>query len=68
MTDPASQFANGRSPDRPAPLAGGNGGNEWAGRFDGNPLQILPRKDCRPQPEFLQWHHRVVFRSPQAAR
>lgn len=51
-----------------ASSAGGNGGNDWLGRFDGKPLQILPREDCRPQPEFLQWHHRVVFRSPQAAR
>lgn len=54
---------------RADPSAGGADGKQWIGRFDGKRLKKLPRDaGRRPQPEFLQWHNRVVFRTPSAAR
>ena len=44
----------------------GRGFDEWLGRFDGRRMRVTPSADRnRPTPEFLRWHCREVFRSPE---
>lgn len=50
-----------------ASVASGDGFDEWLGRFDGKPLDVMPDKGCQlPDPGFLAWHRRWVFRSPES--
>ena len=49
-----------------ANVATGEGFDEWLGRFDGRPLLVIPAEDRHlPEPSFLKWHRRWVFRSPE---
>lgn len=46
--------------------ASGEGFDEWLGRFDGQPLLVTPSDERHlPEPGFLEWHGRWVYRSPQ---
>ena len=40
----------------------GAGADEWLWRFEGQPLPETVRPDSRPDPQFLDWHLRNVFR------
>ena len=48
--------------------ARGRGFNETLGRFDAKPLAPPTDLDDTPDPRFLAWHVREVFRSPQHVR
>lgn len=49
-----------------ANVASGDGFDEWLGRFDGHRLLVTPSDDRHlPEPKFLAWHSRWVFRSPE---
>ena len=44
----------------------GRGFDEWLGRFDGRRMRVTPGTDRNwPTTEFLSWHGREVFRSPE---
>ncbi len=45
----------------------GTGSNEWLWRFAGQPLSTALKPDSRPDPVFLDWHLRNVFRSPDGS-
>ena len=48
-----------------AAVASGPGFDDWLGRFRGRRLLIVPPASGeRPHPDFLRWHGRQVFRSP----
>ena len=50
-----------------APVASGDGLEEWLGRFSGEPLKVMPDEEHqRPDPQFLAWHRRWVFLSPES--
>ena len=50
-----------------APVASGDGFEEWLGRFDGHPLRVTPEQEQHmPKPGFLAWHGREVFRAPES--
>ena len=50
-----------------APVASGDGLEEWLGRFSGEPLKVTPDEEHhRPDPQFLAWHRRWVFLSPES--
>lgn len=48
-----------------ARTANDTGSEEWLNRFDRKYLRVLPRDHDRPSPEFLTWHGREVFQSPE---
>ncbi len=48
-----------------AAVASGPGFDDWLGRFRGRRLRIVPRAGEHPHPNFLRWHGRQVFRSPE---
>lgn len=45
-----------------AESAQGSGAKEWLWRFQGTPLPVVLRANVRPDPVFLDWHLRNVFR------
>ena len=48
-----------------APRVDGFGSGDALVRFDGQLLQIMPRRsDLRPKSQYLSWHAREVFRAP----
>lgn len=50
-----------------ASVAGGEGFDDWLGRFSGEPLKVWPAEENDlPDPRFLAWHRRWVFLSPES--
>ena len=52
-----------------ADVASGEGFEEWLGRFAGLRLRVTPSEARNmPKAQFLRWHGREVFRSPESVR
>lgn len=45
-------------------LSGSQATDQWVSRFHGAPLQVPSGPAQRPDPVFVAWHQREVFRAP----